>query len=296
MKSLLKALGIYGSYLAYGTVALAMIISIMITDNHITTTVNQQYNQQIDFSLVEIDNSIRKIKAMLKVDSVRIEAMNKVEKIINIYNPTMSDLLKKQIGNTIYNASIKYDNLNVDLVCATITHESALSWDPKVVSYMGAIGLMQVMPRTGRFVAETISDIEWDGTETLFDPIFNIRIGTKYLNDLIEILEDTEAGLAAYNGGERRARQWLLHKRNNQYLAAETREYIPRVMRYYAEYSGQPQYLTYTIKRGDFLSKIADKYQLSIEEVINMNNHIDDPDQLEIDMVIRLPLASNERI
>ena len=29
---------------------------------------------------------------------------------------------------------VKYENLNVDLICATITHESARTWDPKVVS------------------------------------------------------------------------------------------------------------------------------------------------------------------
>jgi soluble lytic murein transglycosylase len=147
----------------------------------------------------------------------------------------MSEDIKDNVAFEIYQMSKKYDNLNIDLICATITHESALSWNPKVISRAGALGLMQIMPTTGAFLAES-EGIEWTTSEeVLFDPIKNIQLGCKYLSNLVEMF-DVEGGLAAYNGGARRAAKWLANNRDYKVLYKETRGYIPAIMKLYERF------------------------------------------------------------
>ena len=68
------------------------------------------------------------------------------------------------------------------------------------VSPVGAIGLMQVMPKTGAEVA-TQEGIIWPGPHVLFDPLVNVRIGVAYLKHLTDRYGDVSAALAAYNWG-----------------------------------------------------------------------------------------------
>jgi hypothetical protein len=47
-----------------------------------------------------------------------------------------------------------------------------------------------------------------------------------------------EGGLAAYNGGERRAARWVMSGSKRENLLPETREYIPAVLKIYKEFGG----------------------------------------------------------
>lgn len=188
---------------------------------------------QVDFAELEI--SSQQIKTVLQIDRSRELVRRKVLQIIDRFNPDMPLGIKQELTKVIYEMSIKYPNLDVDLICATITHESGRSWDPEVVSNAGAMGLMQLMPRTGEWLAQ-YEDIEWiDEKEVLFNPIYNIRMGCRYLSALIETYE-LEGGLAAYNGGERIAREWLAHNKADGILWNETTNYIPFVLKLYDEF------------------------------------------------------------
>lgn len=183
----------------------------------------------------ELERSLQELRAAMNVDSVRQYNIQKVISIIDRYNPSMPSEMKYTIANEIYEMSIKYSNLDVDLICATITHESNRTWDPKVVSRAGAMGLMQIMPATGMYVSQ-LEGIPWTTPEeVLFDPIYNIRIGCRYLSTMISIY-DIDGGLAAYNGGERIASLWLKNDRDDEVLWDETRKYIPSVLKLYEEY------------------------------------------------------------
>ena len=99
------------------------------------------------------------------------------------------------------------------------------------------MGLMQVMPATGMFIAH-YEGITWTSPEeVLFNPIYNIRIGSRYLSTMIS-LYGLEGGLAAYNGGERRAALWVAEGSEMENLHPETREYIPAVLKIYRELGG----------------------------------------------------------
>jgi soluble lytic murein transglycosylase len=184
-----------------------------------------------------LERAVQDLRAAMNVDSIRHAAIQKVMYIIEQYNPDMPSSQKYEIANEIYNMSLKYTNLDVDLLSATITHETANTWDPNVISKAGAMGLMQIMPATGMFIAQ-YEGINWTSKEdVLLNPIYNIRIGSRYLSSLIEMY-GVDGGLAAYNGGEKRAALWLANGRAEGILWSETSQYIPSVLGLYEEYRG----------------------------------------------------------
>ncbi|MBI5083013.1 MAG: transglycosylase SLT domain-containing protein [Acidobacteria bacterium] len=92
------------------------------------------------------------------------------------------------------------------LIAALIRQES--EFDPKVVSYAGAIGLMQVMPPTGRELGRRLG-LGRITAARLKDPDTNLNIGTYYFKRQIDSrngsVEDT---LAGYNAGPTRIPTW----------------------------------------------------------------------------------------
>lgn len=185
--------------------------------------------------LVKFEASLKKLQAFVKADTERQVKQEKVIRIIDSFNPSMPLEMKQEIAGEIYNMSIKYPNLDVELLCATITHESARTWDPSVASRAGAIGLMQIMPATGEWLAN-YENFKWQSAEeTLVNPIYNIRMGSRYLSALIETYE-LDGGLAAYNGGEKRVGMWLAQNKLDSILWPETRKYVPSVLELYEEF------------------------------------------------------------
>jgi len=185
--------------------------------------------------VLELGKSVPTIEALAQFNNIYQNNEQKIVTIMNWYNKKMPAAKKQAIADEILEMTLRYSNLDVDLICATITHESARSWNPKVVSKAGAMGLMQIMPRTGKWLAKS-EGVEWISTEAvLFDPIHNIRLGTGYLSKLINKY-DLEGGLAAYNGGWKRAKKWLANDKADGILWAETRSYIPNVLKLYEKY------------------------------------------------------------
>jgi len=184
----------------------------------------------------QFEYSVQNLRATMKIDNLRQKKIRKILSILNQYNSKMSDDLKYQISEEICKMSAKYTNLDIDLICATITHESALTWNPRVVSQAGAMGLMQIMPTTGVFLCQ-YEGLPWTSAENiLFNPLNNIRLGCRYLSYLIHAYE-IDGGLAAYNGGEKRAAMWVKNNRQDEtILWEETRGYIPAVLKLYKQF------------------------------------------------------------
>jgi len=88
-----------------------------------------------------------------------------------------------------------------ELVAAVIDVES--SGRRFAVSKVGAMGLMQLLPNTARSVADR-AGVAWEGPQTLFDPVANIRLGVSYLQELVDRFGNLEVALTAYNWGPTR--------------------------------------------------------------------------------------------
>ena len=129
-----------------------------------------------------------------------------------------------------------------ELLLAVIREES--SFDRFAVSRAGALGLMQLMPRTGSWIGGKIrrGNVE---EEDLLSPEFNIAAGAWYLRYLLDRSEDSiVAALASYNGGETRLSRWRksFEPSDHPLLAIEmigpreTRRYVKRVLDSMANY------------------------------------------------------------
>lgn len=89
--------------------------------------------------------------------------------------------------------------LDPRLVLAVVHVESR--YDAYAVSEKHAMGLMQILPSTGEWLAAQ-TGVAWQGPQTLFDPTANVRLGAAYLRILIDRYEgDVPAALVAYNWG-----------------------------------------------------------------------------------------------
>lgn len=127
------------------------------------------------------------------------------------------------------------------LVAGLIRRESAFS--PTVVSGAGAIGLMQVMPETGRALARGAGLAGYD-PELLKQAEVNVHLGTRYLADMLERFDgDLPLVLSAYNAGPTRARRWRsMPEASDPELFAEripfgeTRDYVRNVLMHRALY------------------------------------------------------------
>lgn len=183
----------------------------------------------------QLDNSMQNVAGISEIYKARKSNIQKIVNICDRYNKELSSEQKLNIATEIYEMSIKYTNLDVDLICATITHESAKTWRPDVVSQAGAMGLMQIMPATGAFLAQE-EGISWTtAEEVLFNPIKNIRLGCRYLSSLVADYK-VDGGLAAYNGGPKRAAMWISSGKDDNILWEETRGYIPAIISLYEKY------------------------------------------------------------
>ena len=93
-----------------------------------------------------------------------------------------------------------------EFVLAVIRVESG--GDPFAISPKGALGLMQMLPATGRSVAQEVG-LRWEGPETLFDPAVNVRLGVAYLEGLRARYGNLSLALTAYNWGPTRVSELL---------------------------------------------------------------------------------------
>ncbi|MGH7804682.1 MAG: lytic transglycosylase domain-containing protein [Candidatus Binatia bacterium] len=109
------------------------------------------------------------------------------------------------------------------LVKAVIHAESR--FDPRARSHKGAVGLMQLMPRTARSY----------GVRNLTNPRDNIRAGVQHLKRLLSRHHDVKIAVAAYNAGSHTVRR---HGGVPPY--PETRQYVTKVMRYHGKYQRDP--------------------------------------------------------
>lgn len=111
--------------------------------------------------------------------------------ISSLFPRKFTDLLKKH-----------NDKLDHNVVLSLIRQESA--FNTKATSVVGARGLMQIMPATGRQFKRRLKD--WQ----LYNPELNIKIGTKYLTNLVDRYEGNLVfSLASYNAGIGNVSRWL---------------------------------------------------------------------------------------
>jgi soluble lytic murein transglycosylase len=138
------------------------------------------------------------------------------------------------------NEAARAESVSPLLLLALVKQES---WfDAEAVSSAGALGLTQVIPGTGRDIAESLGLSDFRETD-LLEPRTSLRFGAHYLTRQLEGFGgNTSAALAAYNGGPGNAARWTEVSGNDRDLFLETidfeetRLYVRVVLENYALY------------------------------------------------------------
>ena len=137
--------------------------------------------------------------------------------------------------NTIQAESTK-NNLDPYMVASLIRQES--EFDPSVVSYANDYGLMQLLPSVGKTMAREEGMTHFQ-TFQLLDPDTNIRLGTRYLRQMLDKFGGVqEYALAAYNAGDSRVADWQAagpYHGIDEFVESipftQTREYVEAILR-----------------------------------------------------------------
>lgn len=134
------------------------------------------------------------------------------------------------------------------LVAAIIKNESG--YDGKAVSHVGAVGLMQIMPETGQWIAEQMG-LEDYHEDDLYLTKTNIRMGCWYVGELEHEFQGNLAlAVIAYNAGRGQTKMWMDENQWDydfhhieEIPYPDTKEYVAKVLRdrdkYYLYYRDQ---------------------------------------------------------
>ena len=178
-----------------------------------------QLNEHIDaFPLSEQEcfyNLITCYEGLAMYDKAR-KATEKSLESPAFANATREDLEKlhqklypRYYADTVEKYAKLYD-VDTFLIAAMILEESR--YNAEAVSWAGAIGLMQIMPPTGRELAQQLK-IRRFRTSMLKQPDVNIQMGTKYIGYLNSLFNDNAMlVIGAYNGGPGRMKRWVASK------------------------------------------------------------------------------------
>jgi soluble lytic murein transglycosylase-like protein len=140
------------------------------------------------------------------------------------FTPSDYETQAKEIKSSLNKSKLKHILIYIEALCweygveyemvkAVIQTES--DWNHKAISTSGAIGLMQILPKTAMSEFQTPK-------EDLFDPYVNVTVGIKYLSKLNKQFDDLDATLTAYSHGPTVTRKY-----SDNYI--KTNFYVKRV-------------------------------------------------------------------
>lgn len=179
---------------------------------------NEQFSRHIEtnqFLLSTIDWSNRRMKLILFIRNQIVEEWKRTGRKVKHDEAYL-------IAETIVKECENYSYIDPLFVLSTQFIES--SFNKRAISEVGALGINQIMPTTGKMLAG------YFGMEYCDSLLFNISVSTKFAVKLIDFLysqyNDWEIVLADYNGGP-----WQAHyyKKNKRKLATETAKFVPNV-------------------------------------------------------------------
>ena len=157
--------------------------------------------------------------------------------------PTPTTLLYPRVHWPMVTEIAAEAGIDPYLILAVAKQES--TFRARIQSTAGAVGVMQLMPSTARWMAEITKEITKEEAGDLNSARNSIRIGVYYLRRLLDNTTDVNLveTLAAYNGGPGNVSKWrkrFPNREADEFIEAipfeETRNYVKRVLGNYAAY------------------------------------------------------------
>jgi membrane-bound lytic murein transglycosylase D len=248
-----------------------------------TIAPNYQFEYIPDFTYAEV---ARKIKAM--DTDMPFELNERIFAFINYFTVrnreyTRMVLQRQDIYFPMFEQTLAEHNMPDDVKFLSII-ESGLN--PKAKSRVGAMGLWQFMPATGKMYSLNINT----DVDDRMDPELSTDAAAKYIKSLYRMFGDWEMALAAYNCGPGNVRKAIRKSGGKKtfwevynYLPKETRSYVPQfqammyVLRHTEDHNFVLEQPTYPIA----YEKIKFNQELDLEQLANLTGIcIDDLEHL----------------
>jgi hypothetical protein len=208
-----------------------LLIGAVLLGHYVLRGLDEQH-QQTTAALMRAERKLQQLEAGMTYDAKRRHLLLGMRDHILKVNPRASMGDAYLYARLALDASEKYPSVDPLLLLAIGTVESR--YDPQAKSHADARGLYQIWPSTGRMLSRSLG---WDYEEpTLYDPEKNTEAAALYLDILFAAYNDPQMVLAEYNGGPVNAGYYRADARA---LAAETRDYVPRVLELYARLKDQ---------------------------------------------------------
>lgn len=182
------------------------------TINNKSFNTNSVMNQS--FGMLD---GLRSMESLLYKNSNSVYLPKGLEFVIqkNDFSSTVDTTKNNDFSEFINRAAVTY-GLSENLITSVIKQES--DFNNAAVSGAGAMGLMQLMPGTAKFL----------GVQDSFDPEQNIMGGAKYLRQMLDQFGNIELALAAYNAGPGNVKKY-----GGIPPFKETQNYVSKVLNYY---------------------------------------------------------------
>lgn len=175
------------------------------------------------------------MKAVLKILSLVFVGIVFTAFLIAGYKTMIKSFYPIKYENKIAECSEKY-NLDKELIFAIIKTES--NFNENAESYVGALGLMQLMPETFEDINNKSEEygLKLEEATDIYSADVNIEYGSCYIKFLIDRYKNEKTAIAAYNAGPGNVDKWLNNKefsKDGKTLIkipfAETEKYVNKV-------------------------------------------------------------------
>lgn len=265
---------------------------------------NYHYEYIPDFTYKEIET---RVKAM--DHEMSFELNDRIFSFIQYFTVRNRDytkmvLARKELFFPMFDETMAKHEMPLEIKYLSII-ESGL--DPQIRSRVGAMGLWQFMPATGRMYGmNTNSEVD-----DRMDPELSTEAAAKYLKSLYRMFDDWEVAMAAYNCGPGNVRKAIRRSGGKKtfwgiynYLPRETRSYVPQVqamlyiLNHLEEHNFHPEDPTYVVEyekirfdRALSLDKLAELTNLCLSDLKTLNPAIKNTKLPESNrnMALRIP-------
>ncbi len=190
---------------------------------------NYHYDYIPDFTYDQVAERISKMDS-----EMAFELNDRIFSFIQYFTVRNRDytkmvLARKELFFDLFDETLKKHEMPLEIKYLSII-ESGL--DPQIRSRVGAVGLWQFMPATGRMYSMYVTN----EVDDRMDPEKSTEAAAKYLKSLYRMFGDWEVAMAAYNCGPGNVRKAIRRSGGKKtfweiynYLPRETRSYVPQV-------------------------------------------------------------------
>ncbi|WP_022849844.1 lytic transglycosylase domain-containing protein [Limisalsivibrio acetivorans] len=169
---------------------------------------NAGFSYYVSSSVTELDEEAQYLNTIINAKELQLETEKQkaafsakvldIHAILSNFPVNYSKIGLMDFAYLIASEAEKHD-IDPYLILALIKTES--SFNKRVISHKGAVGLMQLLPGTAFYISNKTEGLTLNKAKELFDPEMNVKLGVSYFSYLINKYNNVKYAIIAYNFG-----------------------------------------------------------------------------------------------